>query len=80
MTAIQTGQFSAVLSEGAAVRLNSHIAQSGEDETHVYFTPCDDAKAVVLPPQSVRIGALPSALRSTRSTTRAVNTPAAFAP
>lgn len=53
MTAIQTGQFSAVLSEGAAVRLNSHIAQSGEDETHVYFTPCDDAKAVVLPPQSV---------------------------
>lgn len=38
----------AVLTEGAAVRLNNG-AQTTDTETHVYFDACEDAKAVTMP-------------------------------
>lgn len=53
MTAIETGQVSAVLSEGAAVRLDSYIAQSGQKETHIYFNPCEDTKSITIADQLV---------------------------
>ena len=48
MAKIELNQLTAVLNEGAAVRLSSNASQTVEGETHVYFEPCEDAKAVTL--------------------------------
>ncbi len=47
MEMIEMGSLSAVLGEGAAVRLGG-VAQERSGETHVYFEPCEESKAVTV--------------------------------
>ena len=45
---IEMNQIGAVLGEGAAVRLSGATTQTAGGETHVYFEPCDENKAIAI--------------------------------
>lgn len=45
---IEMDRYDAVLTEGAAVRLEGAAVRRGEGETHVYFEPCQESRVVTV--------------------------------